>query len=369
MMNLTQKQYTPSDKILILVCSVAVFVFVFILVSFKGTQVKLSKNETSQINYEMAKLQNAENLYSLENREIEMDYKALEAKKVAAQANAKKTNDKTHKVNTAAAQAAAKVATSQQAMAAAQRRALLANQKRFQAKLAVESVSNVSTDSDLKQARNVTQDSYKPLENELPIDAPTKNKPSFDQWKSEIFAAQNKEVIIKLVAALKKGDISAEDYQKLVSEMLASKDDKMIGLALYALRSVPSYASYIQLVQLEGQISSNYAAYLQQSLMAYNQVVNLVYLKQSLLSKNKQVVMKTLEIIKSGIINIKSGEISQSVDPRFVRGADASQFSLKKFNIFLPELQELSRSADQDIILLANQNITLIDDLVYVAVN
>lgn len=369
MMNLTKKQYTQTDKILISVCVLASVVVVYAMANFKTAKVKLAKNDASQINYEMAKVQNAENLYSLENREIEMDYKALEAKKAAAKADAKKVTDKTKKV-TPAAQAAVKTVTPQQA-AEARRKALVESQRRMQALAMAKPAQETSTktESDSKQNQNAAQEQYTAVETALPTDAPAADKKAYAQWRAEIFAAQNKEVIMKLVAALKKGDVTTEDYQKLVSEMVASKDDKMVGLALYALRSAPSYASYVQLVKLQGNVSATYTSYVQQSLMAYNQTPNLGFLKQSLSSNDKQVVMKTLDIIKTGVTGIKAGDVVGMMDPRNVRDLSSAQLSLTNYLSFLPLLQQLAGSTDQEIVALANQNISLIDDPQYIAAN
>lgn len=370
MMNLTKKQYTQSDKILVSVCVAAAVALVYSISHFKTAKMSLSKNDASQINYEMAKLQNAESLYSLENREIEMDYKALrEAKK----AETKKVTDKTKKVVAAPAQAVVQKVTAAQA-AEARRKALVASQRQMQARAAAMAhkaaqETSAKTETDSKQNSNVSQEQYKPVDNTLPTDAPAADKKTYAQWRAEIFAAQNKEAIMKLVAALKKGEVTNDEYQRLVSEMVASKDDKMVGLALYALRSAPSYSSYVQLVKLEGNVSSNYTSYVEQSLMAYNQTANLVYLKQSLASSDKQVVLKSLEIIKSGVTNIKSGQVTGMSDPRGVRDTATAQFSLTNYLSFLPLLQQLAGSTDQEIVVLASANITLIDDPQYIAAN
>ena len=365
MKNLTQKQYTQSDKILMSVCLIATGVLVYGLVHFKTTSVNLAKSDVAQINYEMAKLQNPESLYSLENREIEVAYKALQIKKAAAQANLKKVTDKTKKAITPAAQATLQNAVAQKAAASRKTPPPL-----LRSKASVESTPDQTTPSkpSEKLTTNTIQEEFKAVDSTLPVDAPVKGQKSFEAWRSEIFAAQNKEVIIKLVAALKKGEVTSDDYQKLVSEMINSKDDKIVGLALYALRSVPSYSSYVQLVKLEGNVSANYSAYLEQSLMAYNQTANLNVLKQSLTGKDKQVVLRTLTLIKSGVTSIKSGEVSGLVDPRNVRDT-VNQLSLTNYLTFLPLLTQLASSTDQDIVNLANQNITLIDDPQYVASN
>jgi hypothetical protein len=367
-MNLTKKQLTQSDKILISVCVLAAAVLVYAITHFKTAQVKFSKNEASQINYEMAKLQNAENLYSLENREVEMDYKALEAKKAAAKVDVKKVTDKTKKAITPAAQAAVQNAMAQQVVA--QRKAQAAQRLQVQAAARLaQSEAPEQTESNTKQTTNAAQEQYKPVDNTLPTDAPVAEKKSYEQWRSEIFAAQSKEAIMKLVAAYKKGEVTNEMFQRLAAEMIASKDDKMVGLGLYALRSAPSYLSYVQLVKVQANVNSNYATYVQESLMAYNQNANLAFLKQSLISKDKEVVMKTLEIIKSGVTSIKAGEVTGMVDPRYVRGTATAQFSLTNYLSFLPLLQQLAGSSDQDIVALSNQNITLIDDPQYIAAN
>ena len=237
MKNLTQKQYTQSDKILMSVCLIATGILVYGLVHFKTSSVKIAKSDAAQINYEMAKLQNPESLYSLENREIEVDYKALEIKKAAAKANLKKVTDETKKAITPATQVAVQKAVAQKASAPRKTPPPL-----LRAKASVETTPVQAADlrTSEKLNSNPIQDQFKAVDNTLPADAPVKGQKSFEAWRTEIFAAQNKEVIIKLVAALKKGEVTTEDFQKLVSEMINSKDEKIVGLALYALRSVPS---------------------------------------------------------------------------------------------------------------------------------
>ena len=185
MMNLTKKQYTQSDKILLSVCVVATFVLVYALAHYKTAQVNLAKSEASQINYEMAKLQNAESLYTLENREIERDYKALQAKKAAALAATKKVTDKTKKVINPA-QAVVKTVTPAQA-AEARRKALVASQKQIQARLATTPVQEkpASTETESKQTTNAAPEQYKAVDNTLPVDAPAHDKKSYEQWRSE----------------------------------------------------------------------------------------------------------------------------------------------------------------------------------------
>lgn len=368
MTQLTKKQYTQSEKLIFSAGVIGVLVIAYALIHFKSASVKLGHNEPNQINYEMAKLQSADSLYSLEDREIEKDYKALAAKKAALKATQNNAvEDKTKK---AAVTPKTQLSPQQKA---AQLSAATQAARSMKAAMLKSAVSSTETEavspSDMNQNRTANyadantfetpKDNANPKEDE--------NKKSYEKWKAEIFAAQSREIILQLTAAYKKGDVTAEDFQKLVNDMLASKDDKMIGLGLYALRANPSYASYVQLVKLEGKVGASYNTYIQESLMSYHQN-GLGVLKQSLASADKAVVLKTLEILKSGVASIKAGTGINILDPRYRR--TISTFSLSSYMLFLPALRDIvSNSNDPELINLASQSITIIDDPQYIASN
>lgn len=364
MTQLTKKHYSPMEKITFSVGIAAALVLVYGLTQFKTRKLKTSA-ELQHINYEMAKLKTAESLYSLENREIELDYKALEAKKAAVKAaqDKKAVTDKTKKAVDAKTAAAQQQAALQKA--AAQRKAAV----KAASKTPRYSVSDerLATQSDIM---NKSVNPYVAPYSSAPVATePTQEdvvRRSFEDWRAEIFSAQNREVILKLTAAYKKGEVSNEVFQQLVNEMLKG-DNKMIGLGLFTLRANPSYVSYVKLVKVQRTVSAEYSAYVQEALMAYHQN-GLNVLKQALTNPEKAVVVKTLEVIKSGVTTIRSGSGSTLLDPR-IRRNDQTAFSLNSYLNFLPVLRNLENSNDQDIVALATANINAIGDGQAVASN
>ena len=107
--------------------------------------------------------------------------------------------------------------------------------KRAQAAVKSSQVEEKTQDDQKSPASNQNYEVVQaPVEPVKPVEEAQVVKKTYEQWKNEIFTAQNKETILKLVAAYRKGDVTAENFQKLATEMLASKDDKMVGLGLYA---------------------------------------------------------------------------------------------------------------------------------------
>lgn len=359
MTQLTKKHYTTVEKITFSACVIVTLVLVYGISQFNSRKMKIKSSESAQINYEMAKLKTADSLYSLENREIELDYKALQAKKAAAAVAAAKAKvavtDKTKKA------AAAKTATAQkQALQKAAQKNKVANNLK----------SNVTKPMSLDEKETLSKNtlnnssahyagSYSNTVTAPEASPEEVNQRSFEDWKLEIFSAQNNEVILKLTAAYKKGEVSEETFQQLVDDMLNSGDDKMIRLGLYALRANGSYTNYVKLIKAQGQVNSTFSTYIQESLMSYHQN-GLGILKQALANPERAIVLKTLEIIKSGVTNIRAGSTTTMIDPRYRR--NPSQFSITSYLTFLPVLRDMvNNSGDQEIRTLANQNISIIN--------
>ncbi len=360
MTQLTKRSYTQPEKLMAVLFVITALVVAYGLSHFKSNRMKLKANESAQINYEMAKLKSAEGLYTLENREIEISYKALEAKKAAVKAEAvKKAAAKKVKAADSKKQAVAQKQTQQQRQAQAARAAAI---KSSQAK----AQKAVADQEAQKTLNNQAFNNGYAVANQTATQAQPNNqeeivRKSFDEWKNEIFAAKNKEVILKLTVAYKKDEVSSSDFLRLVDEMLYSSDDVMIGLGLYALRINPSYSSYVQLVQIQESVNSTYAAYVQQSLMSYHQGSGLGVLRQALTHPERVVVIKTLEVIRLGLGNIRSGTITTMIDPRNVRFDNSGQFSISNYVNFLPILRDLAlNTEDSEIIRLANQSISII---------
>ena len=364
---LTTKQFSSTEKIILLVSSIAFIATSYAFVTYKQSRIKFSKNETGIINYEMAKLNATESLYSLEDREIDLKYKAAQSAVNKNSVQKKQMSQKTETVKKTGAQSVAAQADLKKAKTNA------AQVKNNKTNKLVSSDKNQNLDNAATEFTDQNTVAYQNI-NTVNAEAVAKEKEiikkTYEQWKSEIFSSQSTESILKFSAAFRKNEITSQDFQKLISEMLNSENNKLIGLALYALRSTPSYASFNQLVAVQNTLNETYSSYVQDALSSYNQMAGLSILKQALASSDKNLVLKTLEIIKLGLINIQAGTVSELVDARYRRDIANNLFSMANYATFIPVLKDLvAHSVDQNIITLASQNINAIDDAQIVAAN
>jgi hypothetical protein len=360
----------------------------YVFSQFKTTSVKFSKNEIKQINYDMVKLETKSSDYSLSDREVESVYQALEKRnenelainEKQAQKGKAVTNKKTAQKDVKKEDKKTKTAVTKIQKNESQKRSELyakANQKM------IEQIKNnrknesvrpeaVSTNAIIHSGSAVFNNSARSAA-ALPQTSPVKQAEdvkevkSIDQWKSEIITAQNKDTVLKFAAAFKKGEVSVEDFKSLTTEFVKNDDQKIVGLGLYILRASPSQTSYSLLVQSQNQLSSEYALYVQESLLSYNQTTYLNILKNALLDSDKVIVAKTLSIINLGLTRIKEGTSSELVDSRYRRFNQAQAFSITNYASFIPDLQKIMSSNDAELSQLASQNIDLIGPQVVAA--
>lgn len=200
-----------------------------------------------------------------------------------------------------------------------------------------------------------------------------KNFKSIAEWTKEIFASTDRQVILKFVAAYRNKEVSDSDFYSVVTQLLNTQDEGKKGFGLYALRAAPSFASYAMLVKSQSSMNASYQTYIQETLLSYHQTGSLGYLKQALSSNDKQIVLKTLDIIKVGYLDIKNGNSSSLIDSRYRRDGDYAMFSLQNYLAFLPQLIRLQSQAqlsgDQDVYAAATVLVQTIQPSTAVAVN
>jgi hypothetical protein len=361
------------EKMVLGFSALFVVAFMSFFFAFQGKNAKLTSSESQNINYEMAKAKSAESLYSLEGRDIDRENQELEAE--VAQVKKGLVKNKTE---------AAKKADAVKATAAKSKTAPAAAAKKTEpssktAQNKIHDTQSHKTDSVATETLSTTPYSISPQvafpeETDVTADpVAKKNFKSIAEWTKEIFASSDRQIILKFVAAYRSKEVSDSDFYSLVTQLLNSQDDSKKGFGLYALRAAPSYASYTTLVKSQSNMNTTYQAYIQETLLSYHQSGSLNYLRQALASNDKQIVLKTLEIIKVGYLDIENGTSSSLVDSRYRRGGDYATFSLQNYLAFLPQLTSLQarsqQSGDQDVYAAATLLVQTIQPSTEVAAN
>jgi hypothetical protein len=341
------------------VLSFSCFLF---FVNFKKDQ-KSAGSINHNIDYEMAKVKSSEMLYSLDGREIDRLNHELE------------TTTQT-KAPVAATAAAAAVNTQKQPATAPKNKASQSKtaQKKAQAEKKIAEAKNknnindstiTQTDvglTDIKKTMNSTSAQNFTTTQSAPVGLQEKsedqsnskkNVKTIAQWSKEIFASTDRQIILKFVAALKNKEITEAEFYSVVDKLLASTEEAKKGFGLYALRASTSYGSYVALIRSQKTLNATYQAYVQEGLLSYNQSSSLGYLHQALNSDDKEIVLKTFEIIKTGLTEIKNGTTSALVESRYRRETSFTNFNIQSYQAFLPQLtalqSESQQSGDQDV--------------------
>ena len=214
--------------------------------------------------------------------------------------------------------------------------------------LPIESMNNAFVNTDLENSN---------LEN-------NKSKKTLEQVKEEYLKKLDQKSIVAFVGAYIKNEFSKEVFYKSIQELMVKKDTAEFGLGLYALRLTPSNESFAVLVNAQSGVSNNYNTYIQQSLMFYNQPGYLNILGNALKSKQKKLVIKSSEIVKSGLNQIRSGQVNQLVENRQARDvAVTSQISEKNYQVFLNIVNNRINTAEDNEIYAALESLksTLIE--------
>ncbi len=202
---------------------------------------------------------------------------------------------------------------------------------------------------------------------DLAVKPDVKNKKSYTQWRADIFAKQNKEILTAFINAHRAGDVSAAEFQAMAQDLIDQDDVKIKGLGLMALRAQPSMASLSQMVHVQAQLPTELQAYVEQAYLAYLQPQHVVVFNQVFQSQDKKLVLKSLAILGTNMQKIKSGDVASYIDARQRRDADAPQISLNNFRSLLPSLLAMSSSQEPAVSQMAAQVAGIIQSSAQVA--
>lgn len=360
-----------NEKILALI-TVGLMAFFFLMWMQVGSPNRsLSQIESNtSINYQMARPEESFSEYSLADRSIDHTYEAL-AKKAQAQ-NKNSNSNKNISADELKKLVAKNVTPAKKTVAAQKATTPPSAQTKKEEKTAVESnaeaaSSDVASDKNTKNEEPILETSA--LENtdknkadknpQLP-DQKNKNKKTYAQWRALLMLKPTRENVALMVEAYKKNEITLDEYQALSQELVSQADPTVKGIGLLALRSVPSLQSFSQMVHIQNQLSAANQAYVEQAYLAYLQPQNIGVLNQALLTQDKTLILKSLNLLGINLQKYHQGDHTSFVDARYRRDNGSSAISIATYRALLPALTTLSASQDQSLSALAQQVASLI---------
>lgn len=378
-----EKYLNKNERIIAVIAIpvIAAFFALFLYVNRGGKPVDQFETGIS-INYEMGRAEQAYSEYSLDGREWDQTYEALEQKARKAKKDKldKKKADLIAK-QTAQAKKQAEIKKYQDAVSRA-KKAQQAAQEQIKQKTVQEvqraavvqaaasadrvaqqdtnyaggsfNNSNVTSEQNVAQADN---------------DKKSDDKKSFAEWRAQLFANPTAENLAQFVAAFRKNEVTADEYQAMAQDLISQRDLRYKALGLAALRSAPSLASLSQLVHLDTSTLGSYASYVGESINAYLQSQNLPYLNQALQTQDKVLVVKSLNLLNDNLEKLNSGDTSVIVDPRNRRDGTVAVFSMQDYSILIPNLMRLAGSQDQELARMAQNASSLIQSYNNIARN
>lgn len=377
-------QLTKNEKIIAWVLLGLVMSFFLMFMQINSSHRSLSQIESNtSINYQMARAEEGFSEYSLSGRDVDHVYQGLPAQaKKESQKAPTKTDLK--KLTALSAEAAKKQAALAQAQALAKKKQAQAKQQKNTK--ADESVAQATTSSteetENKPTENANaQENFANFQKNQKKNAATndttdaqnknKKKKTYAEWRALLFSKPTRETLVSFMEAYKNNDVTSDEYQAMSQELLSQTDDNLRGLGLLALRSMPSLQSFSQLVHIQSQLPTTYQNYVEQAYLAYLQPQNIQVLNQALMTKDKTLVLKSLNLLGTNLQKIHQGDYTSLVDSRNKRdgSSGSSSISISTYKSLLPALISLGSSTDQDVSPLAQQVSSLIQTSNNVAQN
>ena len=339
---------------------IAAFFAVFSHIN-KKSDVRADFENDSRINYNMARPEEPFSEYSIQGREIDRYYEGLpeDAKKALVkkkkdliqkkQAEVKKqevVKKKLDELKKKQAQAKVNQERAKQAQTREKQLELLPEKKRLTGNTRSESQQQtggaVYFPNQNGQAEVVQQTNQKP-------------KKSFADWRELIFSNPTSESVTAFISAYRKSEVTETELQAMAQDLLDQQDQKLKGLGLMVLRSAPSLASLSQLVHVEASLPQSYQAYIEQTYVAYLYPQNLTYVNAALATRDRQLIVRVLNLLNVNLSRLAQGDASAFSDPRNRRSGSNSNITMSSFLSLVPTLGTLSNAQDPELAPLAQQ--------------
>lgn len=365
-MNLTKSERTIAIVALVII---AVFVAMFMQLT-RGSKAEPLFTSGTTIDYTMARPEQAYSEYTLEGRELDQSYEGLPQSQKPVQLDKKKKELITKK----AAEIKKKEEAKKKQVVQARAQETKIKEQLQNQKYAEKSRDRSEVKSDSRPVNNVNNQNNGNAVVVAPVPVsdnrtPVKPKKTFTEWRNQLFAAPTSENLALFIAAYRKNDVTATEFQAMAQDLVDQSDIKLKAIGLMALRSAPSLASLSQLVHLPSTALGSYQSYVEQSIITYLQPQNVQYLNQALATKDKVLVAKSLNLLSTNLLKFSQGDLVGLVDPRNRREGEVATFSMNSFRTLLPILGQLGSSQDPEFSALAQQITALIQTSNNVAQN
>ncbi len=359
---------TRNEKIFTLLGLAVIIAFLVAFTKLTNKPQPVAQFDANEaINYQMERPEESYAGYSLDGRDIDERFEGSYKPKTSAKMNVlTKPEVKNSKAKSpVVAKKTAAVAKSKKDVQLIK----IAGATPIVAKLEVKKPDPVTAavDNNRIPQRYEQQNDVTVVEPELAVKPDIKNRKSYTQWRADIFAKQNKEILTAFINAHRAGDVSVAEFQAMAQDLIDQDDVKIKGLGLMALRAQPSMASLSQMVHVQAQLPAELQAYIEQAYLAYLQPQHVAVFNQVFQSQDKKLVLKSLAILGTNMQKIKSGDVTSYIDARQRRDADAPQMSLNNFRSLLPSLLAMSSSQEPAVSQMAAQVAGIIQSSAQVA--
>lgn len=354
---------TRNEKIFITIGLTTVVAFLVLFSKLNKRPTDLSHYATSEvINYQMVRAEEGYAGYSLDGREIDDQYQGLKTKKLNQAAQLLKPVAKATVKTVAKPVSVAKASqTNAQVTMTANTNNVNKTNAVASAKSATTATSNDPAIAPYTPPASTQIEPSASAQNDSTTKDKSKAKKSYSQWRQEIFAKASKEAVSDFIAAYRRNELTATEYQAMAQDLLEQSNANLKGLGLMALRSQPSMASLSQLVHAEETTPAPaLKAYIDQSYLAYVQPQNVQYLNQALQTQDRKLILKSLSLLSVNIPKIKSGDVSVLLDSRHLRSGESADLTLGSFQQLLPSLNLIGSAQVPEISTLAQQVVSLI---------
>ncbi len=182
------------------------------------------------------------------------------------------------------------------------------------------------------------------------VDEEKKPVKSLQEWRSLLLSQPTKANMDEFLAAWRAGEVDANGFYQVTSELIAIRSKDPQNLALYALQAVPHLRSFTTIARSMPNLTAENQIIARQILMTYSHPNRLNILSQALKTDDINVVRLAAEVVTFGLSRAKSG---QGTDPRQSRG-QITPLNVNAYAPFVVTFQQFLQSGDSVLVSLAN---------------
>lgn len=167
-------------------------------------------------------------------------------------------------------------------------------------------------------------------------------------WQDTLQKEPTAENALALAQALREEKINADQYFKIIERLLSSQSAEHEKIGLYLVYNQSSAKAFQMVAQNVSKMNEANKLTAKAYLESYNEPQKLSLLNSLLTSSNKSVKTEALNVIKSGVDKIKSGQNPYQISSRNQRAeAYTGQLSLDRYSALIPALQILAAEQGQ----------------------